>query len=214
MSNKNKLARGIYYVAYGKPAIQAALQSIESVGYSNPELPTCVVTDAPQDFADTPSHIVDYDSDRYGRKAKLRADLLSPFKHTLYLDADTRVNLSVDYIFQCLSDGWDFVVTLSEQQKANWLWHVDEKERETTEAIVGMTPLQFQGGVWAFRKSPAMRSFFSNWRKEYETALGTPDQAALTRAWHKKPIKTFLLGREWNGGAVIPHYYGNAKRKD
>jgi hypothetical protein len=207
--------KGVFYVAYGTRARKEALLSIATLKRSNPTLPVCIVSDDIQVFKSDTQDQLEFDSDKHGRLAKLNIDQLSPFKHTLYLDADTRVYLPLDSLFKPLTDGFEFVATASEQQGANWLWHIDDSEREITANEIGISnPLQIQGGVWAFKKTPKMRSFFSHWRKEYKRFDSIYDQAALTRAWHKVPIKTWLVGREFNGGAVIAHLFGNAKRKD
>lgn len=209
------IERGVFYVAYGIRARKEALLSIASLKRSNPVLPVCVVSDDSLAFKASTDYQLDFDSDKYGRLAKLNIDQLSPFKHTLYLDADTRVYLPLDSLFKPLTDGFEFVATISEQQGANWLWHIEDSDRELTANEIGIAaPLQIQGGVWAFKKSPKMKSFFSHWRKEFKRFNSIYDQAALTRAWHKVGIKTWFVGREFNGGAVIAHLFGNAKRKD
>ncbi len=207
---------GVFYVAYGTQARKEALLSITTLKRSNPQLAVCVVSDDIQVFKADTQYQLEFDSDKYGRLAKLIIDKLTPFKYTLYLDADTRVHLSIDFLFKPLVDGFEFVATISGQQGENWLWHIEDSEREiTVDEIKINPPLQIQGGVWAFKRSPKMKSFFANWRKEYKRFPDSIyDQAALTRAWHKVAIKTFFVGDEFNGGAAIHHLFGQARRKD
>ncbi len=206
---------GVFYVAYGTQARKAALLSISTLTRSNPQLGICVVSDDIQVFKADTHYQLEFDSDKYGRLAKLNIDKLSPFKYTLYLDADTRVHLPIDFLFKPLQDGFEFVATISGQQGTNWLWHIEDNEREITANEIGIRPLQIQGGVWAFKNNVKMKSFFANWRKEYKRFPDSIyDQAALTRAWHKVAIKTFFIGSEFNGGAAIHHIFGAAKRKD
>ncbi len=207
--------RGVFYVAYGTQARKEALLSITSLKRSNPQLPVCIVSDDIYVFKADTKYQLEFDSDKYGRLAKLNIDNLSPFEQTLYLDADTRVHLPIDFLFKPLQHGFDFVATISDQQGQNWLWHIDDSERELTANEIGLfEPLQIQGGVWSFKKSVKMKSFFVNWRKEYKRFDSVYDQAALTRAWHKVAPKMFLVGKEFNGGAAIHHLFGQAKRKD
>lgn len=213
---------GVFYSAFGNKAIAEALASIETLKLSNPELGVCVATDDVDKFTDDrkvsdipKEHLIYVENDRYGRKSKLNCDQLSPFTKTLYLDADTRVFLPLDFIFDTLDKGWELIFTVSASQYVNWLWHIPEDERTYTLNTVGWRALQMQGGIFAFRKTPAIRSFFATWRKEYDRFPNVIyDQAALARTFAKKSLKMLLVGSPYNGGSVIDHRFGRARRND
>lgn len=148
----------------------------------------------------------------FGRWAKVNLDALSPWSYTLYLDADTRIHGVLESGWAILRSGWDIAIAPSTVQGGDILWHVDEEERAATIAELGYQPLQLQGGVIFFRKCEAVKDFFAAWREEWERWRGQ-DQGALLRAMHRSPVRMWMLGRDWNGGALIQHRYGAAKER-
>lgn len=183
-------------MAFGEKAETEARLSIESLRMHNAH----------------PVHIVsegegETDKQR-SRWAKTNLDRLSPFDLTCYLDADTRVYGDLSAGFRLLEDGWEFVICPSENQGADFLWHVSPDERGATRKETGNPDLlALQGGVFFFRKCGPVRTFFKAWRAEW-ARWSDEDQAALLRALHKWPVKTWLLGRPYNGGALMGHRFG------
>ena len=206
--------RGVIYVAYGAEAIKECLASIGTLRRSNPALPICVITDEPKAFRHAADTVTRFDSDPYGRIAKLSADKLSPFDLTLYLDADTRIYGDLSLPFCALEHGFEFVATLSVNQGSEkWLQHINEAERGQVLDEIGFYSAQVQGGVWAFRKTANTAAFFECWRRAYAGAEEW-EQGALQLAFHRQPMSVYLLGQDYNGGNVIRHHYGQARRKD
>lgn len=207
-------SKGVLYVAYGDNAYWECKESLLSLKRSNPALVACVLTDAPAQFRTFAKYVTRADSEPYGRWAKLSADQLSPFDHTLYIDADTRINGDLSPLFAALESGWDFVTTISQQQGKAWLNGYDEDEREATIDNIGFVPLQLQGGCWGFVKNERTGAFFEQWREEWQSGGYEQDQAALSRALRFCPMRLCLMSRAFNNGAVINHRYGQARRKD
>jgi hypothetical protein len=147
---------------------------------------------------------------KLARRAKVRLDELSPFELTLYLDADTRAQGDLAAGFEMLEDGWDLVICASEHQGEECMWHVGEGERRATLEELGYEPMQLQAGMFFFRKSEGMRRLFEAWREEWGRWMDQ-DQAALLRALARAPMRTWILGRPWNGGAVVQHLYGRCR---
>lgn len=200
------MSRGVMMVAYGRNARTEAKLSIASFHEQHEEYPVLLVSDTPMegiDFQYAP------DDDPSFRARKLEMYDLSPFDETLYLDADTRVVGNVSVGFDILNDGWDMVIIPSNGQGADFLWHVLPDERQQTRDLLQGAELQLQGGVFWFRKGEAVSRFFAHWKAEWALHRGQ-DQAALLRALHLSPIKIWLLGRPFNGGAVIQHRFGRA----
>lgn len=135
---------------------------------------------------------------------------LSPYRQTLYLDADCRVLKSVMAGFRALDDGWDLAITPSSNQGDDLFWHVGDEERSHTLFDVGHEPVQLQGGVCWFRKSQRVRDLFAAWREEW-ARWQDQDQAALVRALHRSPVRVWLFGRYYNGGAGVAHQFGRAR---
>jgi hypothetical protein len=168
--------------------------------------------------------IVQPDSDVGGRRAKLRAYELAPaeWNAVLYLDADTEIVAPVYPFFQWVEDGWELVIcrdvgeTLHSFQRKNNMGELQQVEQ----AVGTLYALQFNGGVWAFRRGKATAAFFERWRREWEVHAQR-DQGALIRALYANPIKVFVLGNEWNKfpkytpeceTAGVLHYPGDARR--
>lgn len=203
------MSRGACYVAYGEPAIAEAQMSIRSLWASMPDLPVVVVSD--QYVIDGVTHIPMEQADRGGRLAKLYLDQLSPFSETLYIDADTRVRRPMWAGFEVLRDGWDVAIAHSEHQGRRRMWHIGEEDREATYEACGCEDvLQLQAGVMFFRQSAEVGEFFEVWREEWRR-FENQDQGAMLRAMWQSPIRVWVMGRPWNGGALIAHRFGAAK---
>jgi len=193
------LVDGVIYVAYGPPACREALASIVSL---KGQYPVTVVGEVYRAI-----HFDDLNS--RGRWAKLNLDSLTPYDNTLYMDADTRVRGDLSAGFDLLHDGWDLAIAASGNQGERAFWHVDLDERAATFAEVGEA-VQLQAGVFFFARNARVLNFFAVWRSEFKR-WGFNDQAALVRALWRAPLKVWLLGRDFNGGAIVEHRWGVAR---
>lgn len=201
------------YVAFGASARLAAKLSIESLLRCN-DVPVVVVCDG-QPGAVSPQAVnVPFDRPGPGaRRAKLNVDKLVPqeWRAFAYIDADTFVHADLSPGFAIVEDGWDVAITPSAHQGAELFWHVSAPERRATVAeIADAGPLQLQGGVLFVCQNERTAALFAAWRAEWERWRG-PDQAALVRALYRCPLRVWLLGRPWNGGALIHHRWGAIK---
>ena len=97
----------------------------------------------------------------------------------------------------------------SGNQGTDLLWHVDEEEREATLDEV-LNPLQLQAGVFWFKRNERTELLFTEWRKEWLRWKGQ-DQAAFLRALARAPVRMWILGFPFNGGAVIAHLFGRTR---
>jgi len=192
-------------IAYGEPARREAAGAIEALRRWH-DWPVSAIGE-PVAGAEP---IAWPDTDRGGRWAKVNLDKLSPYRETLYLDADTRVRQPVGVGFEMLRNGWDMVATISQNQTKDWLWHLDAEDREATQQEVGQM-IQLGGGVFWFKKGARMTSLFDAWRYEW-LRWRNQDQGALLRALYQRPVRLWLLPRIWNGGAIIEHRFGTARR--
>jgi hypothetical protein len=210
------MSRGVMYSAYGERAIKECLKSIETLKHSNSSLPFCVMTDVHRAFNGVGARrVISVKSDPFGRLAKLQSNCFSSFESTLYIDADTRIWGSLELPFRVLEDGFDFCVTLSVNQgDGKWLWHISEDERVSAFNSIGALSAAMQGGVWGFRKNDRTAAFFETWRELFRKEESEHDQAAMQAALRNHPMKAYLLGRDFNGGAVIHHHFGQARRTD
>lgn len=209
--------KGVVIIGVGKKAEGEARLCAESVRRSNPGLEVMILDEPsplPSPPAPLPIQQVRLDSGegnmRWSRWMKVHLDELSPFELTLYLDADTRAQLDLSEGFGMLEDGFDLTLTPSNNQGDDLMWHVGEEERRRTVEELGFWPLQLQAGVMFFRKSEGTRRLFEAWQEEWRRWEGQ-DQAALLRALKRAPVRMWLLGRPWNGGAAVQHLFGRCR---
>lgn len=224
VSGETSSTRGIYVVAFGDPARTCALRLLKSAKKHMPEIPICLCSDrkiGPEDIL-----VQQPDSDIGGRRAKLKAYGLTPaeWKAVLYLDADTEVTGDIRFFFQLIEDGWEMAICkdphLMDTMHAFKRKNNQVELAETANRIYTLHTLQFNGGVWAFGRSPRVARFFARWQKEYERHLQR-DQGALIRAMYAEPLKIYVLGNEWNTftrytkgikTAGLLHHVGEARR--
>ena len=204
-------SRGIIYVVYGKRARDEFYQSFSILRRYN-DYPVSIISNHP--YPEIGVNWIEFpDKDTGGRGAKLNIDLLSPYDHTMYIDADTRPYQSIHDGFRPLDDGWDFVVAFSSQQERNFLWKCSKEEvMRTMDIYSSRRILSLQGGVFFFRKNSQVHEFFESWRQEWGR-FSDQDQGAMLRAMALSPLRVWILGRPWNGGAVIGHLFGRAARR-
>ena len=189
-----------------------------------PEVPIALCADRKIGLEDV--LIVQPDSDIGGRRPKLRAYALAPaeWDTVLYLDADTEVVAPIRFYFELIEDGWEFVIckdphlmdTMHHFRRRNNLDELAETEKQ----IHTLHTLQYNGGVWAFGRNARVERFFTRWLAEWERHAQR-DQGALIRAMYTDPLKTYVLGNEWNTfpkytkgitTAGLMHYPGDARR--
>lgn len=200
---------GACYIAYGPNAHNAMQESKKSLLKHN-AIDVAICSDQSTHIADMP---IRYDNVQRSRWAKVNLDLWSPFDYTLYLDADTKVNGDITAGFELLVNGWDVAISASENQYPRLLWHCSERDKEDTFKILGSREvLQYQAGVFFFRKSDAVKMLFENWRNEW-LKYKEQDQGALLRALATSPVSIMLLGNDWNSinGGLISHLFGRAR---
>lgn len=194
---------GAVSIAIGAAATASVKCMAATLARYCPELPTTYLTPAP-----TPDPVT------ASRLAKLHLDTLSPYRRTLYLDADTLVYSSALLTgFQILADGWDMVIVASGNQGAAFLAHSTPEDAQATRMALGNPePLQLQAGVMWIHWNAATRQLWQAWRAEYGKH-GDKDQGALLRALDVAPVRLWLLGPDFNsyGGAVIKHRFGEAR---
>ncbi len=199
---------GVYVVAFGEPARECAKVCIGAVKALMPELPVVLVGDKALG-AGCDSFIEQPDLDIGGRTAKLRVDELAPqdWHYVLYLDADTEPVQPFKFLFDLLKDGWEFVICKDMQRfalAATMVRPDNLAECNATWAEIGSDQvLQYNGGVFAFRRNARTRAFFLRWQAEWQR-WGKRDQGALLRALHTNPLRVCVLTNVWNASDRYP----------
>ncbi|MFO7858382.1 MAG: hypothetical protein R6V11_05600 [Ectothiorhodospiraceae bacterium] len=193
---------GVIYVVYGRKARDEAEASIKSLRKHHPDWDIKVVGDSPCRHARYHSFP---DRGAPGRWAKVNLDKLTNSEHTLFLDADTRVHGKLDVGFRLLDNGYDLVMVPSPPQHNDALRHLTKEERAATMRELPLDPLQLNTGVMWF--GPGAAPLFEVWRTEW-LRWKDKDQGALLRALNRHPVAVAILGRPFNGGAVVEHRFG------
>ena len=206
-------ASGTIYVAYGPPALAEMRRSVAGLWQFN-DLDVAVIGALGTQLDLDGAQLIPFNQPGPGaRWAKLNTDLLAPpaWRHILYLDADTRVLGDVTAPFAMLDDGFDLVLTPSQNQGADVLCHIGSDDRsDTIDALCNPEPLQLQAGVMWFDRVRCAR-LFAAWREEWKKHHAQ-DQGALLRALDREPVRVHILGRAWNGGSIVEHKFGKARR--
>jgi len=188
---------GALYVAYGEKARAGVKRSIASLRKLEPELPIAVVADEDIDGRDY--WIPHVDLTPGARDVKTRIYSLSPFKKTLYLDADTVVVGHATGGWRLL-DFFDVVLAIDPNKilsRAKWK-ALDPEEVAATKAEIGTAEVQYyQSGVIFFRRGDNIRRFFQEWHKQWKR-WRKQDQMALLRALYRQPVRVAPMRPPWN----------------
>jgi hypothetical protein len=198
---------GVYLVAFGRPSRKCAARLIGSLRRHMPGLPICLCSDRRLGTEDV--FVQRDDVDVGGRSAKLMVDELAPadWRYVLYLDADTEAVGSLEFLFQVLEDGWEFVIAkdMAKYSTVRMMVRPDNRdEAEATWREIGTDQaLQYNGGMMGFRRCDRTAAFFRRWREEWER-WGKRDQGALIRALHKGPLRLYVLTNHWNASTRYP----------
>ena len=202
---------GFLTVAYGERAHDQArllARSVQRYTLCN----IAVITNVKTDYAQSVYH---NDYDIGARWAKLNMNRLTPFERTIYMDADTVLQADITPEVDALLNSFDLLIAPSTAQDDRAFQHIDnaEEKRATFAGLFNWWPLQLQAGVMAFRKCNAIDRLFAFWRCEW-LRYQEQDQMALLRALDSLPTKPklWLLSSEFNGGALVKHNFGRARR--
>ena len=190
---------GVVFVVYGKPAQAAFKAATRGLGMFSPALPITRHT----------GMIRGYNNVENSRFAKVTLLDWSPYDLTLYMDADIVPKADVSQPFQFLKDGWDMVITASDNQGDEALWHLDTPDRDHTLISWGCIPLQLQCGLMWIKRSPLMIRFFNRWKSEWMKYKGQ-DQGAFLRALNRIPIRLLVLDKSYRDH-LIRHNHGMAR---
>jgi hypothetical protein len=189
--------KGILYVAYGENARIQVRTSIQTVKKFARKLPVAVVSDTLFMAAD--KNIYHPESDRGARTQKTQMYRLSPFKLTLFLDADTEMLSSPDAGFELLQYV-DLVLCQDVTRNFaddHWQPHNKEEVAETVKALGTGQHMYFNSGVIFFQRNERVSALMDAWHEEW-LRFGTHDQMALLRAIHRCPVRIAPMRSPWN----------------
>jgi hypothetical protein len=232
---------GIIYMSFGSRAAEAVGKSISSIRRLDSEIPIASVGD--RQVNSTAYIEWQRDSPREGTgqysflAGKVKPFLcgLTPFRHTLYLDADTRILKDITPGFDHLNDN-DICVSYHTRPNGR-AWFVDEifgdpllsppisknsiREREATQNMIGTRRMQFiNTGVIFFRTTNRTRKFFEAWYQQWQIFGDWDEQLSFHRAMCRCPeTKVLLLPPIWNqkylnDDTIIWHRMGKRQARE
>lgn len=191
--------QGALLVAYGSKAVDGAKRCIATLRQHNSGLAVATIGDRSLEGEGADFHIFHPDVDLGARAAKTRMYSLSPFRKTLYLDADTQVLSSASGGFQLL-DFFDVVLAIDPNKilsRVKWPALIPE-EVGTTKAEIGTAEVQYyQSGVIFFQRNERNRQFFQEWHAQW-VRWRKQDQMALLRALYRHPVRVAPMREPWN----------------
>ena len=222
---------GIIYMAFGEPAVEGVMSSVNSLRRLGLDVPVCIVGDTPIEgtqFIKWPGESP-FDPDcaknfqfRAGR-VKPGLCALTPFERTLYIDADT------EFMSKQVLNGWRFLddhdMALARElleigqlyNKPRAGWEINIKERNATIVELGgdkTTPF-LNSGVIFFRKNRAVKRVFRAWGEAWQEWQQWDEQLSLMRAMYRvgRHVKVKQLDVDWNHphrdqAGIIFHNYG------
>jgi hypothetical protein len=170
---------GFVYIATGERYRREAATAVAQLRRTNPGARVCLVADEPgadkfwDDFVPLPDP-----SFSFRDKLALR---LCPYARFVYLDTDTHPVSDLSEIFALL-EHFDFA------------GHQLFEGHDSPIAGVPDAFPEFQGGVLAFRRSPALEAFFARWLALYDgfRAPGQPDRDAYANVTDQKSLRLAL----------------------
>lgn len=190
--------QGALLIAYGDKAREGARKAIISLQKHAPSLPIVVITEPARPLG-VDHHIPHPDFTPGARDIKTRIYSLSPWRKTLYLDADCVVRGLTGHTFALL-DFFDVVLAIDPNKilsQVRWPALVPE-EVEYTPGQIGTAEVQYyNSGVIAFGRSRNNRAMFQAWHEEW-LKFQAQDQMALVRAIHREPVRIAPMREGWN----------------
>lgn len=189
--------KGVIYVAVGSKYVSEATTSVHSLKVHCPNLPATLFTDhksCGRQGAKAFDSVVWIDADHARGKQKLsKIEVLrySPYKRTLFLDADTYICAGITEMFRLL-DWYDMALAFSSRRKLH---------KRTNNIPDWFT--ERNSGVILYRSTPEVFDLFKHWielYRRFNRAWGcTSDQVSLrTVLFQDKILRVGTLAPEFN----------------
>ena len=190
------MKNGAIYIITGDPRYKGLLiNSAESLKRVMPNLGITVFSQFPIESAAFES-VVQVNSSGDGFYDKTRLMQQSPYDKTLFVDADTYVIESISDVFTLLNN-FDCAAIHEEYLSTDWWNHYPRPD-------IPSTFPEFNTGILAFKRSPAMDCVLRDWSELYrEFIQQSPgkkinDQPFFRAAVYKSDVRIATLTREYN----------------
>lgn len=194
---------GIVFAATGEQFAREAMSAIRSLREKMPDSPVTLFSDRKRaTLWDLGCHQIEIPSPRYDYMDKIFAIQHSPYRWTLYLDADTQILNDVSHLFQVL-------------ERFELAFCHDISRKGSCDEFSDITPAGFSepntGVILYDQESANVRQCFEDWSKIYErqrqTACVAPhDQPAFRKAVYDSSVRIHILPPEYNVRTHKPCY--------
>lgn len=181
-------SQGVLYIAAGDAHTTAAVRSAESVRRTNPDLSIHIFTDSGRTVDPVFTSHGPIGDGHY--RSKVDYVGRTPFHKTLYLDSDTRVLVNIEEVFDMLDH---FDIALAHAHRRN---HQNTLQ-EWTRPIPYSFP-QLNGGVIAYRRTPAVDALLEDWKNAFHSAGFKKDQVTLRQLLYESDLRINVLPPEYN----------------
>ena len=179
--------RGFLFAATGRFFFDSARIAAETVRRLHPGIPIDIFTDI-----DEPHPCFDRVVlfEEVWHRSKIDAMIASRFERTLFLDADVFVVADVRDVFDLLER---FDLALAQDQEQN-----SAHARATWRRPMPAAFPQYNSGVFAYRKTEAVRRLLTDWRAIVRAAGGGRDQPSLRELLWESDLRIATLPPEYN----------------
>lgn len=189
--------RAYVYVATGEGYVAEARRSAASLRAQHADTVIVLMTDVAQANAAPFDQVIVRTDARRNPSDKLWA-VDAPFDEIVFLDTDTHICGRIDGLFDLL--GTHDLAALMENHRG---WDYD------LPGVPTCYP-EFNTGVIAFRRAPAVQRFFAAWRTAYDELRAARnlknDQPAFRRALFDSGLRVATLPSEFHFLANVPNY--------
>lgn len=189
MKQRDQNDHGVIYVATGEDYRDLAVQSARSLRVHEPRLPVDLFTDDPDAVPEGLFDAVHRIKDPHER-SKLDCMAESRFARTLFLDCDTLVVNPLGDLWALL-DRFDLALAHDVRRATDLI--------RAGHAVP--TPYAFpqmNSGVLLYRRSPATKAFFADWRARFTASGLNRDQPVLKDILWESDIRFYVLPPEFN----------------
>jgi hypothetical protein len=185
MRTQPKVGRGVLYIVWGSNPKHDLRRATEAVGRIHPELPIEVVR-------------LDQNTDGFHAKAKMFS--LSPFRETVFLDADTLILSRLDFAFE-------------KAAQFGLACCIDPSPWARKYSICEGEMIEYNTGVIFFTETA--RATFEAWERlteQHRSDTKINDQATFAAAVARSNLNPFVLPPNWNFYAsVMPSFLAPLK---
>ncbi len=187
--NKNMIKQGVIYVAVGKKSILEVNNSINSLKKNMPDIHVTVFTDELKLITNKVDSTKLLKLTNNFKLDRMKCFLQSPYKHTLYLDADTYVCADLNDLFRILKK-FDFAVAQSPISYDFFLKDIPNSFH------------QMNCGVMLYSNSKTTTLFLKKWIKTHiklEKSFNLPgDETSFRKTIYSSKIRFAIFPNTYN----------------